>query len=369
MSKSLKKVKGKYKLKINPNVSIMVLIIIIILVLEILNTLNKKSKVERNLERNKKISTESININESNKIKEIYEIKRKTPIKLTSISYIDSDEYEKKEVVEAQNSDYELKSETTMAMSEIESQTQNENKGYTIVPRLEDGNPMTLLPNWTTTDMVMRNQVVRSYINALYAYELSSPYLNFDFGSYNLGRKGSLIFLKDLVICGDSYCGFLSNYLKNNTSYENSVFAYAGHTIIENKSLYEKAIDSPYMIVMLSTSVNDVFRGTDLKLFKETMEGFFKRAYEENKIMIVHSQCNFVDDYGIHANENAFFNYPPKAYDEILKRSANKFGNVIYVDCTDIARDEYLRDTLHYNDEFYRQLLDKVESALLSKIG
>ena len=261
----------------------------------------------------------------------------------------------------------ELKSETTIVKSET--QARNENKGYTVVPRLEDSNPMTLVPDWKSTDMVTRDQIVSSYISALYSYELASPYQNFDFGSYNLGIKGSLIFLNDLVICGDSYCGFLSNYLKNNTNYANGVYAHAGQTIIENRDIYEKAIDSPQKIVMLSTSVNDVFRGTDLKLFKETMEGFFRRAYEKNKIMIVHSHCNFIDEYGVHANDNTSFNYTPKAYDEILRRSASKYGNVVYVNCTDIARDEYLRDTLHYNDEFYRQLLDRVESTLLSKIG
>ena len=165
----------------------------------------------------------------------------------------------------------------------------------------------------------------------------------------------------DVLICGDSYAVGLAYYL-NNKMHKNTVeFVRAGRPIIENKELYKAALNTDAKVVILATSVNDVLRQTNLEKFKETIEEIFDYAESNNKILIVHSNVDFkYDDES--ANESLVLKFVPKYYDEILKRSAKEYDNVIYIDCNDIADFENIQsDGLHYNDTFYSELINKID--------
>ena len=264
------------------------------------------------------------------------------------------------------NMDKDGKTEST-DISETKPSTERSND-YVVVPRLEDTPPIRMVPDWASTDLHTRDVLVNSYLNAIYGSEPESPYKNFNLNSYNMGLKGSYSFMNDLVLCGDSYCGRMSQYVSKYLNYGNIVYAIPGQTVMQNKHIYEQAIDSKYPIVMLCTSVNDVLQGTELKDFKETLESLFKRAYEKNKIMIVHSHVDFGYLNEGRANDSFLYKYKPKHYDAIVKRSAMKFGNVIYVECNDLATSDNLQDSLHYGDNFYSQLLPRIEDALLARL-
>ena len=65
-------------------------------------------------------------------------------------------------------------------------------------------------------------------------------------------------------------------------------------------------------------------------MFKSTIERLYKRAYDNNKILIVHSNVDFWWD-SVRANDKPYVQYVPKYYDAIVKRSAEKYENVIYI--------------------------------------
>ena len=87
--------------------------------------------------------------------------------------------------------------------------------------------------------------------------------------------------------------------------------------------------------------MNDVLRQTNLSLFKKTIEDLFDFARLNNKMVIIHSNCDFFVN-GISANSPNLFANRPKVYDEIIKLTSIKYENVVYVDCKHIATREYL---------------------------
>ena len=171
-------------------------------------------------------------------------------------------------------------------------------------------------------------------------------------------------FLDYVLLTGDSYSGNLNNCFVKYYNYKNGLYENAGHTVLENISLYKNALYSSYPIIVISTSVNDVLRQTNLSVFKRTIEELFESARLNNKIIVIHSNCNFFVN-GMSVNGTDIFPNRPKAYDEIIKLTAVKYQNVVYVDCKDIATREYLSsDDIHYNEKFHYQLAKKIYEAI-----
>lgn len=179
--------------------------------------------------------------------------------------------------------------------------------------------------------------------------------------TFNLdGLKQNIIssnnFLDFVMLAGDSYSTNLHDCFVKYYNYKNGVFQGAGRTIVENAELYKDAINSQFPIVVISTSVNDVLRQTDLSLFKKCAEDLFDCARLNNKVVIIHSNCDFFVN-GVSANSPGLFVNRPKVYDEIIKLVSKKFENVVYSDCKYIATREYLSpDDIHYNEKFHYQL-------------
>lgn len=174
----------------------------------------------------------------------------------------------------------------------------------------------------------------------------------------------SNIFLDYVLLTGDSYSANLYNCFVKYYDYKNGLLQNAGHTVVENVDIYKNAISSEFPIVVLSTSVNDVLRQTDLSFFKNTIEDLFDFARLNNKIVVIHSNCDFFVN-GVSANSPDLFVNRPKVYDEIIKLVSVKYQNVVYVDCKHIATREYLSsDDIHYNEKFHYQLAKEVYDAI-----
>lgn len=202
--------------------------------------------------------------------------------------------------------------------------------------------------------------VYRLFANDLYY----AKYYPFNINSIKQEVIGKENFLDYVIIAGDSYSGNLNRCFVKYYNYKNELYEGAGHSIIENSSLYKDAIHSDYPIVVISTSVNDVLRQTSPYTFKKNIEDLFDYARINNKLLIIHSNCNFFIN-GISANSSDLFPYRPKFYDEIIKLTAIKYENVVYVDCKDIATREYLSsDDIHYNEKFHFQLAEKIYNAI-----
>lgn len=199
----------------------------------------------------------------------------------------------------------------------------------------------------------------------LFENDLRDPrYYPFDINAFKQKLVDRDNFMDYVLLTGDSYSGNLNNCFVKYYNYKNSLLQNAGHTILENVALYKSAIYSKHPIIVISTSVNDVLRQTAPYVFKRTVEDLFDSARLNDKILIVHTNCNFFVN-GISANASDLFRNRPKLYDEIIKISAKKYENVIYVDCRDIATREYLSsDDIHYNEKFHFQLAKKIYDAI-----
>lgn len=189
-------------------------------------------------------------------------------------------------------------------------------------------------------------------------------YYPFDISNIKQSLMTSSNFLDYVLITGDSYSSNLYNCFVKYYGYKNGLLQNAGHTVVENTEVYKNAISSEFPIIVISTSVNDVLRQTNLSLFKKTIEDLFDFARLNNKMVIIHSNCDFFVN-GISANSPNLFANRPKVYDEIIKLTSIKYENVVYVDCKHIATREYLSsDDIHYNEKFHYQLAKNVYDAI-----
>ena len=198
---------------------------------------------------------------------------------------------------------------------------------------------------------------------------VTSEYLEFDMAPLKERTKRESDLIYTMALCGDSYCGFLSKYLGTRKNFKGTVNASAGKDVIENKEIFEKTITGKEDIIIISTSVNDVLKQTDLKEFKETIEELFQLAYDNHKLLLIHTNCDFLDNNGKSVNKSMQFDILPKYYDWILIISAEKYDNVVYVNCNDITKPEELIDGVHYNEDFYNILVDRIYFELQQKYG
>ena len=211
---------------------------------------------------------------------------------------------------------------------------------------------------------------IKDYNDIFNVYNLfENDIYNARYYSFNLNSIKQIIpsvnnFLDYVLITGDSYSANLYNCFTKYFDYKNGVLQNAGHTVVENFEIYKDAISSEFPIIIISTSVNDVLRQTDLSLFKKTMENLFDYARLNDKIIVIHSNCDFFVN-GISANSPDLFVNRPKIYDEIIKLISKKYENVVYVDCKYIATKEYLsQDDIHYNEKFHYQLANIVYDSI-----
>lgn len=200
--------------------------------------------------------------------------------------------------------------------------------------------------------------------------KMSKDYLNFDMTTLKKKVLNEALFKNNMVLCGDSYCGLLSKYLEKRKQFKGEVNARAAHSVVDNKEIYIDTINnSDKDIVILSTSVNDVLSQTSLKDFKDTIEELFELAYKKGKLLVVHTNCDFLDKNKESVNKSLEYELLPKYYDWELIISASKYDNVIYTDCNDIVGRDHLVDGIHYDEGFYEILIDRIYHDLQGKFG
>lgn len=170
----------------------------------------------------------------------------------------------------------------------------------------------------------------------------------------------------ELILCGDSYSGFFEIFLREKYNYNKVSYHCAGHTIFENETLYMQAIESPYKIIIFTTSVNDHFRQTKTEDFRKELNKILQLSKVNNKIIVMHSFMSYdykkvKEDAGVDPSK---YSIKVKEYDEIIKEEINKFDNALYIDTNDIANFDLLGDGIHYGNRFYSILYDRVLVAL-----
>ena len=156
-----------------------------------------------------------------------------------------------------------------------------------------------------------------------------------------------------LAVAGDSYAGTFTRFEKEK-KYNILEFAKSGRTIGQNKNLIDQSIDSVAKFILISTSVNDYEKQSKLNSFEYNLRRFINHALLNHKIVFLHTYMK----YSAAIKRDVEI----KDYDNIIKKLADEYENVIYIDMHDYEKKEYeMPDKRHYDREFNDAMYDKID--------
>ena len=157
-----------------------------------------------------------------------------------------------------------------------------------------------------------------------------------------------------IAVVGDSYAGHFS-INEGNDRYEYYIFPVAKIDESINGAIFENAINSDYIYILFASGVNDQALNTDPNVFEETLRKYANMVSEKHKYLFFHTYMNY--------NKKKLGNgsYPPERYDEVYKKLAEEFENVLYIDMSSFndTRHDW-GDGLHYDKVFYDSLNAKL---------
>lgn len=168
----------------------------------------------------------------------------------------------------------------------------------------------------------------------------------------------SLENMRKIALVGDSYAGFFTYSYPD--SFDLYSFSASGIDKGNNKAiLLDVANNSSYDYVIFATGVNDHFRQTSIETFESILDEFAKAITLNNKYLIIHT----------------YMNYPAAStvpglitindYDKVLRKIANKYFNVLYIDMNEYNNKKYcLDDQMHYNEKFYNSFYGKIRDFI-----
>ena len=162
----------------------------------------------------------------------------------------------------------------------------------------------------------------------------------------------------EVVVAGDSYGkNFFNDEQKREIKFRE--YCNNGLTIDENYKTLIEAFDSFSNIVLFSISVNDQQKGTHPVIFEIKFREMLDKARETEKIVIVHTYMHY--PYANFANAK-LFPFSTYEYDSVVRKLANEYDNVFYIDMNDYGGVEYMtEDGIHYNKEFNDALYDRLK--------
>ena len=156
------------------------------------------------------------------------------------------------------------------------------------------------------------------------------------------------------AIVGDSFAGYFLKFFKD---YSFDYYNFPRPTIVDNfnVSLFLECIHNKENgFILFSTGVNDQAYNTNIAVFETVLRNLVDEAKKYNKYIFFHT---YMDMYNPKKYETHF---QSKDYDEVLKKIANDYKNVIYIDMKNFESRNYIQsDNMHYNKEFYESLRAK----------
>ena len=118
--------------------------------------------------------------------------------------------------------------------------------------------------------------------------------------------------------------------------------------------------------VLLSTSVNDFRLKTDVNRFEDEIRRFANIATTNSKILFLHTYMDYVYYEDKTATDSEVKKqYEIKDYDNALKKIAEEYDKVIYIDMSEYNDTRYMMsDLIHYGVEFNDALYNKIDSEI-----
>ena len=158
---------------------------------------------------------------------------------------------------------------------------------------------------------------------------------------------------EELAITGDSFAELFYKIENDKKIFKLYLFASSENTITENENLIFSALNSTAKYVLLNIGPNDYKRRTSLYHFESELRKFANSSLTNHKILFFHSYMGFDIDDKIFPDFHD--------YDLILKKIANSYPNIYYLDTNEYQLGEYIEDdNFHYGKIFYDALYIKL---------
>jgi hypothetical protein len=158
-----------------------------------------------------------------------------------------------------------------------------------------------------------------------------------------------------VAVVGDSYAGYF-NHAIGYEGYEYFIFPVGTIYKLENKEVFERAINSDNNYILFATGVNDQALNTNLDVFEAELRKRVEEIKAKKKYLFLHSYMDYP-----HKKEGDGSNSPDE-YDKIFKKLADEYDNVIYIDMSYFAKTNHgFGDGLHYDKFFYETLNSKLK--------
>lgn len=163
-----------------------------------------------------------------------------------------------------------------------------------------------------------------------------------------------------VAIVGDSYAGYF-NLSVPNSAYEYFIFPVGTIYNSLNQKVFEEAINSDNRYILFATGVNDQALNTNLEVFERELRKYAEEVSTKNKFLFFHTYM----DYPNRKIGNG--SYAPEAYDSILRKLAEEYENVLYIDMSYFFKTNHgFGDGLHYDKFFYETLSAKLQFYVYS---
>ncbi|MBR1455033.1 MAG: SGNH/GDSL hydrolase family protein [Lachnospiraceae bacterium] len=162
----------------------------------------------------------------------------------------------------------------------------------------------------------------------------------------------------ELVVAGDSYA---EAFYKDEKDRGMELIPYyqEGYTIEANRDRLRTAFYSVHKYILFSISVNDHRHNTHPNYFEEEYLEMIALAIATQKTVFVHSYMIY--DWAA----SPLFNFTPYNYDDTVRKIANDYDNIYYIDMTDcIGKDFIKEDGIHYNKRFNDILYDRIKAKI-----
>lgn len=159
-------------------------------------------------------------------------------------------------------------------------------------------------------------------------------------------------------VCGDSYAGRFYEFESNKDLWYRDFF-FSGSTVPQNYGIMRDCMNSDYRLVIVSMGVNDHFYKVKPKVFEAYIKYLISLAAEKEKYIFMHTYMPYFYD------KIDTYEYPIKAYDEIIKKICSEYDRAYYIDLNDLNPLDYIdSDNLHYTKPFYDILYDRMLEIL-----
>ena len=171
---------------------------------------------------------------------------------------------------------------------------------------------------------------------------------------------------KDVVFVGDSYAHNLALEL----GFDTTVYSSPGLTLKDLSYCFNSAKDNKKKYVVIFVGPNDFRYSVDPEIFKSELDNYINMFDSDSKLIV----CTYLSSiFTKRLTEEKSVEYEISDYDDEIKKVADEYDNVYYLDLKDLeGKPEYYKkveddpDRIHFNYRFYVEFINKLYKFIMT---